>query len=218
MHIIIVGCGRVGAMAAGILSRDGHSVTVIDRNEKAFKRLPKSFTGTKILGLGFDRETLEKSGISRADAFVAVTNGDNSNIVSARIAKDIYRVPIIITRIYDPLRAEIYSRLGVITFSTTVWGADKIVDLLTSSQLGRECDFGNGEVQMVQAWIPHHIVGKPVSEMNVPGEIAVTVIVRMGKPFIPVSGTVFEEQDQIHVAVHQMAIERFKRMMGLETA
>jgi trk system potassium uptake protein TrkA len=217
MHVVIVGCGRVGAMAAGILSRDGLSVVVIDRIEKAFKRLPKGYTGKKILGVGFDREILEQAGIDHADAFVAVTNGDNSNIVSARIAKDVYRVPIIITRIYDPLRAEIYRRLGVLTFSTTVWGADKIVDLLTSSQLGRESDFGNGEVQMVQVWAPSHIIGKSVSEVDIPGEIKVSVIVRMGKPFIPVSGTSFEENDQLHVIVHQTAINRFKRMMGLES-
>lgn len=217
MRVIVLGCGRVGSIAARTLSLEGHSVVVIDRNEKSFKRLPDGFSGKRVVGLGFDRDCLEKAGITRADAFVAVTNGDNSNIVSARIAKDFYRVPIIISRIYDPLRAEIYRRLGVLTFSSTVWSSDKIVDLLASAKLGREADYGNGEVRMIRVDVPNHFVGKSVSEAEVVGEIHIAVIERMGKPFIPVQGTVFEEQDILHILVDQLAVHRLYRMMGLET-
>ena len=201
MHIIIAGCGRVGSQAAGTLSREGHSVVVIDRDEKSFRRLPKSFTGTKVVGLAFDRDVLERSGIERADAYVAVTNGDNSNIVSARVAKETFRVPTVISRIYDPQRAEIYRRFGVMTFATTVWGAGKVIEMVTSSQLGRVYSFGNDEVEMIQANVPQHLIGKQISDLSIPGEIQVAVIIRMGKPLIPVSGTRFEDQDQVNVIV-----------------
>jgi trk system potassium uptake protein TrkA len=170
-----------------------------------------------VTGLAFDRETLEKADIERADAFVAVTNGDNSNIVSARVAKEVYRVPIVVSRIYDPQRAEIYRRFGVVTFAPTVWGASKVTELVTSGQLGTEYAFGNNEVEMIPAWVPGHMLGKPVTDLNVPGEIQVAVILRMGKPMIPVSGTRFEERDQLHVLVHQTSVERFKKMMGIQS-
>lgn len=215
MHVIIAGCGRVGAQAAAALSRDGHSVVVIDRDPKAFRRLPKTFGGTTLPGLVYDKNTLEEAGIEQADAFVAVTNGDNSNIVSARIAKEIYRVPIVVSRIYDPARAEIYRRFGVTTFATAVWGANKVLELVTSRDLSREYTFGNDEVQMVVVWVPGHMIGKPVTDLNIPGEIQVAVIMRKGKPIIPISGTRFEERDQLHVVVHQSSVDRFRKMMGL---
>ncbi len=217
MHVIIAGCGRVGAQAAGELARDGHSVVVIDRNPKAFHRLPKTYAGKSIKGLVYDKHDLEAAGIVQADAFVAVTNGDNSNIVSARIAKEIYRVPIVVSRIYDPQRAEIYRRFGVTTFATAVWGANKVIELVTSTDLNREYTFGNDEVQMLVVSAIGHMVGRPMMDLNVPGEIQVAVIIRRGKPVIPVSGTRFEDGDQIHVVVHESSIERFQKMMGLKS-
>jgi len=217
MHIIIAGCGRVGSQAAASLAREGHSIVIIDRDEKAFRRLPKTYAGTKMVGLAFDKDTLERAGIERADAFVAVTNGDNSNIVSARVAKETFRVPVVVSRIYDPQRAEIYRRFGVMTFATTVWGANKVIEMVTSSQLGIEYSFGNDEVEMLSAWVPGHMIGKAVGTLQSPGEIQVAVIIRMGKPVIPVSGTRFEERDQLHVLVHRTAVEKFQKMMGLES-
>jgi len=216
MHIIVVGCGRVGAYAAGALAREGHSVVIIDREPKAFRRLPKTFAGTTLCGIAYDREVLEKAGITHADAFVSVTNGDNTNIVSARVAKEVYRVPIVISRIYDPQRAEIYRRFGVMTFAPTVWGGGKVIEMITSGQLGRDCVFGNGEVEMLSAAAPAHLIGKPTSSLGSPGEIAVGAIIRMGKAMIPVSGTRFEEGDHVHVLVHQTAVEKFQKMMGLK--
>lgn len=217
MHVIIVGCGRVGASSAAALWREGHSVAVIDRNEKAFRRLPKMFDGMKLVGIGFDRDVLEQAKIDQADAFVSVTNGDNTNIVAARVAKEIYRVPIVVSRIYDPQRAEIYRRFGVMTFAPTVWGANKVLEMITSGQLGRELTFGNGEVEMMPVGVPAHLVDKPITDMNVPGEIMVGVIIRMGEAFIPVSGTRFEERDKVHVLVHRSAVGKFQRMMGLSS-
>ncbi|PIS30867.1 TrkA family potassium uptake protein [Candidatus Saganbacteria bacterium CG08_land_8_20_14_0_20_45_16] len=119
MHIIIIGCGRVGSQLAQILSHEGHNVVIIDKNQKSFKRLGSEFNGISITGIGFDPDILKRAGIERADAVAAVTNGDNSNIMVSEIAKKIYNVPQVITRIYDPLRADIYRKFGLNTISTT---------------------------------------------------------------------------------------------------
>lgn len=119
MHIIIIGCGRVGSQLAQILSQEGHNVVIIDKNPKSFKRLGPDFNGISITGIGFDPDILKRAGVERADALAAVTNGDNSNIMVSQIAKKIYNVPRVITRIYDPLRADIYKKFGLDTISTT---------------------------------------------------------------------------------------------------
>ena len=217
MHVIIVGCGRVGAMTAAELARGGHSVAVIDRDQIAFRLLPNNFTGKTVVGMGYDRTVLEEAGIAEADALVAVTSGDNTNIVAARVAKEIFRVPDVVSRIYDPRRAEIYRRYGIQTFAPTAWSTSKIVEFIVSPQLEREVAFGNGEVQLMEAWVPVHLIGKPINDLDAPGEIRVALIVRMGKSFIPVSGTQFEEDDQVHVLVHQTAVEKFQKMMGWKT-
>jgi trk system potassium uptake protein TrkA len=217
MHVIIVGCGRVGAMTAAELARGGHSVAVIDRDQIAFRLLPNNFTGKTVVGMGYDRTVLEEAGIAEADALVAVTSGDNTNIVAARVAKEIFRVPDVVSRIYDPRRAEIYRRYGIQTFAPTAWSTSKIVEFIVSPQLEREVAFGNGEVQLMEAWVPVHLIGKPVSDLDAPGEIRAALIVRMGRSFIPVSGTQFEEDDQVHVLVHQTAVEKFQKMMGWKT-
>jgi len=216
MHVIIIGCGRVGAYAAAAFAREGHSVVVIDKEPKAFRRLPKNFTGTRIVGVAYDRETLEKAGIARADAVVSVTNGDNTNIVAARIAKETFRVPIVISRIYDPQRAEIYRRFGISTFAPTVWGGTKVYEMVTSGTLNREITFGDGEVQLIPVSVPEHFIGKQIDALYSPGEINVAVIERMGKAIVPVSGTKFEERDLAHVLVHNTAVEKFQKMMGLK--
>jgi trk system potassium uptake protein TrkA len=170
-----------------------------------------------LCGVAFERTVLEEAGIAEADALVAVTSGDNTNIVVARIAKDVYRVPDVVARIYDPRRADIYRRYGIQTFAPTAWSAGKIVEFIVSPNLEREESFGNGEVQMLAAWVPEHLVGKPVNDLRVPGEIRVALIVRMGRGLIPVSGTRFEVDDQVHVVVHQTAVEKFEKMMGWKT-
>jgi trk system potassium uptake protein TrkA len=214
MHVIIVGCGRVGASTAAELARAGHDVVVIDRNPDAFRLLPTGFTGRTLVGTGFDREVLESAGIREADALVASASGDNTNAVAARIAKETYRVPDVVARIFDPRRADIYRRYGVQTFAPTSWSVSKIVELIVSPHLEREMAFGNGEVQLLAAWVPVHLVGKPVRDLAIPGEIRVALLVRMGKGIVPVSGTALEKDDQVFVVIHQTAVEKFQRMMG----
>jgi len=214
MKVIIVGCGRVGAHTAASLARLGHEVVVIDKDADAFRLLPAGFTGTTLVGYAFERTVLEQAGISEADALVAATAGDNTNAVAARIAKEVYRVPDVVSRIYDPERAEIYRRYGIQTFAPTAWSAGRILEFLVSGNVEREQSYGNGEVEMIAAFVPKHFVGKPVNDLRVPGEVRVGLIVRMGKSMLPVSGTVFEEDDQVYALVHQTAVEKFQRMMG----
>jgi trk system potassium uptake protein TrkA len=214
MHVIIVGCGRVGASTAAELARAGHDVVVIDRDPDAFRLLPSGFAGRTLVGTGFDREVLESAGIREADALVASASGDNTNAVAARIAKETYRVPDVVARIFDPRRADIYRRYGVQAFAPTAWSVSKIVELIVSPHLEREMAFGNGEVQLLAAWVPLHLVGKPVRDLAIPGEIRVALLVRMGKGIVPVSGTALEKDDQVFVVIHQTAVEKFQRMMG----
>jgi trk system potassium uptake protein TrkA len=131
MNIVIMGCGRVGAQLAGMLDEDGHKVIVMDSDSYSFRRLPPSFKGTPLMGDGTDEDYLKKAGIEEADAFIAVTQGDNRNVMAAQIAKHMYNVPKVICRIYDPLREEMYQTLGLETISPTMVGAkllrDKVV-------------------------------------------------------------------------------------------
>jgi trk system potassium uptake protein TrkA len=130
MHVVVLGCGRVGATLALMLEADGHSVAVVDRNRDAFRRLGRTFKGKSILGIGIDEDVLRKAGIERAGAFAATTSGDNSNIMSAQIAKVKFQVPRVIARIYDPLRAEAYKELGIDTISPTLLGAGICLDFI----------------------------------------------------------------------------------------
>lgn len=132
MHVVILGCGRVGAMLASMLESERHTVAIVDRDPESFRRLSPDFRGKTILGIGIDEDILKKAGIERAGGFAACTNGDNTNIMSAQIAKIKYKVPRVIARIYDPLRAEAYRELGIDTISPTLLGAGLCMDFLAA--------------------------------------------------------------------------------------
>src|SRR3712207_1095606 len=151
MRVIIVGCGRVGSLLAQLLEQEDHQVVVVDKNAAAFQRLPRGFRGQTVTGVGFDRDVLRAAGIERADAFAAVTSGDNSNFVAASVARDTFRVPTVVARIYDPQREQIYRRLGIRTISSTAWGAHKIKRIIERSDLHGQAELGNGEVELIEA-------------------------------------------------------------------
>lgn len=213
MKVIIGGCGRVGALLATKFSVEGHDVVVIDKDARAFRRLGKGFTGTTIKGMVFDREALEKAGADRSDAFVAVTSGDNSNVVAATIAREIYRIPKVVARIFDPRRAEIYRRLGIQTASSVSWAANEILSLVVHQHMVRDVTLGDGDVQLIKSSVPPRVVGRTVTEVSVPGEILPVAIVRAGSSFIPASGAKFREGDILEVAVLTSAMDKFDRMM-----
>jgi trk system potassium uptake protein TrkA len=216
MKVIIMGCGRIGSQVSNIMSEQGHDVTVIDHDANAAGRLPDNFKGRVISGLGFDRNVLIEAGIEQADAFVASSSSDNANIVAARIARNIFHVPRVIARLYDPRRAEIYERLGLTTISSTTWGAKRIYQVLTHTDLDVWTTFGHGEVSLVHIETPQQLIGRNMMQLNVPGEVMVVSIMRDGKAFIPTTGTEFREGDFIHLAVLTSAMDRLEEMLGLE--
>src|SRR5437016_869829 len=169
MRAVIVGCGRVGSELTLQLGKAGHDVVIIDKKPEAFDRLPPGFEARTIVGLGFDRDILEEAGIKEADAFIAVSNGDNSNIVSARVALEHYHVPNVIARIYDPQRAEIYQRLNIPTVATTTWGIKQIQLMLLHDREEIRESLGGGDILRVRVPVPAHLIGKPANTLNVDG-------------------------------------------------
>jgi len=215
MKVIVMGCGRVGEQLARLLVDDGHEVAVIDYETSALARLGPNFRGKRIKGIGFDREVLIQAGIEQADAFAAASSSDNANIVAARIAHNIFHVPRVVTRLFDPQRAEIYRRLGMLTISSTTWGAERIRELITSAELDPVMSFGSGEVSLINIEVPPHLVGRMVKDLTVPAEIATVAITRQGAAFIPTMGSQFKDGDTLHVLILASALERFKILLGL---
>ncbi len=212
MHIVIMGCGRVGSRLARRLERQGHSIAIIDKNPEAFHLLGLDFKGTVVEGIGFDKDALLKAGIEKADAFIAVSSGDNSNFVSSRIAKDHFRVPKVVTRIYDPRRADIYRHVGVPTVAPVAWGTNKIFDLLFMQRTHSEVTFGNGEVELLQFELPANLEGRLVRDFDTPSEIQITVVERSGAAFIPVAGTALAKNDVLHVAVARASMAKLEKL------
>jgi trk system potassium uptake protein TrkA len=218
MKIIIMGCGRVGEQVARLMADEGHAVIVIDVDPRALDRLGADFKGKRVAGVGFDREVLVHAGIEDADAFAATSASDNANVIAARIARNVFHVPRVVARLYDPRRAEIYQRLGLLTISSTNWGAERIRELLTHSDLDPLMTFGNGEVCLLSIDTPLHWLGHMVKEIIIPGEIQILAITRQGHALIPVSGSDFRPGDIVHLAVLASSLERFKELMGLGEA
>jgi trk system potassium uptake protein TrkA len=213
VRVIIMGCGRVGILLTLELSKAGHEITVIDKNPAAFDRLPPGFDARTIVGLGFDREVLEEAGIKEADAFLAVSSGDNSNIVSARVAREHYHVPKVIARIFDPMRADIYEKLNIPTVSTTRWGVKQMKLMLTHPGEEIKETFAGGDLFRIRIEVPSHLVGKPVSSLSVEGKILVAGVDRGGKGFIPVGSSTFQEGDFAAVIVQKDAHELFDELL-----
>jgi trk system potassium uptake protein TrkA len=213
MHYVIMGCGRVGAELTIQLSKAGHTVAVIDKRKEAFERLPPDFHAQTFVGVGFDREILDKAGIREADAFIAVSNGDNSNIVSARIAREHYGVGKVIARIYDPRRADIYERLNIPTVATVRWAAKQIQFLLFHEREEIRDTMAGGSLLHLQVAIPQHLVGKKMESVESEGEVELIGVDRGGSGFIPVPGSTFKEGDVAHLVVHRDAQEKFDQLM-----
>ncbi|HKX24862.1 MAG TPA: TrkA family potassium uptake protein [Actinomycetota bacterium] len=213
MHFVIMGCGRVGAELTIEMAKAGHSVAIIDKRKEAFDRLPPGFDAQKIVGVGFDREVLEEAGIKDADAFIAVSNGDNSNIVSARVAREQYSVPKVIARIYDPRRADIYERLDIPTVSTVRWAAKQVQYLLFHGRETMRDTLAGGSLLHLQVALPDHLVGKKISGVESEGEVEVVGVDRGGTGFIPTPDSTFKEGDVAHFIVHKDAVEKFDALL-----
>jgi trk system potassium uptake protein len=215
LHVVIGGYGRVGRYLAKMLEFEGHSVSVIDWNSLAFEdEEAEEFAGQRHIGPIFDRDVLEEAGIEDADCFVAVTSGDNSNIVAARTAREHYRVPRVIARIYDPRRAEIYRGLGISTVASVAWTSTRLLDMVTHTDLHSEYQYGDADVQMMEVQLPAALIGKRIDELAVPGEIAVSTIIRCGKGVLPQPDTTFEKDDMVYINVLRESAEKLERLLG----
>ena len=196
-----MGCGRVGSTLAVDLEKSGHTVAVIDQNREAFRRLGANFNGRTVAGVGFDRDTLLEAGIEKADAFAAVSNGDNSNILAARVARETYKVANVVARIYDPGRAEIYQRLGIPTVATVLWTTDQILRRIVPEGSKSEWRDASGAVQLCEFHPVASWYGISVARIeNITGA-RVAFITRLGAGLIPDEHTVFQEGDLLHMMV-----------------
>lgn len=214
MHVVVVGCGRVGAGLAGACEEMGHTVAVIDRREKAFVRLAQDFGGRTVVGVGFDRDRLRDAGIEEAGALAAVTNGDNSNILVARVARETFGVERVVARIYDPRRAAIYERVGIPTIATVQWATERVLHRILPDRPTSDWVDPSAKVLLVERPVPPPWAGHPVLDIEQPGRSRLVGLTRLGVACIPTADLVAQEGDVIHVAVSGDETDEFERHLA----
>ncbi len=205
MHVVIVGCGRVGSSLAHNLIGEGHTVAVIDRKPAAFERLGDDFTGEKFVGIGFDRDLLVRAGIEKAEALAAVTNGDNSNILVARVARETFGIERVVARIYDPQRSAVYQRLGIATVAPALWTTERVLRRLVPDVLAVEWVDPSAKVSLIERSFSNAWAGHRVLEAEGPG-IRVMAVSRLGSAMLPTADLVVQEGDVVYLAVAHDAI------------
>jgi trk system potassium uptake protein TrkA len=200
MNVLIVGCGRVGSELALSISAQGHEVTVVDVNPRAFDRLGADFKGRTVQGECFDREVLKRAGVENAFSFAAATSSDNANIVAAKIARDIFHVPNVVARIYNPGRRAVYELLGLQTVASSSWGAQRMEQLLLHPGLTYVDMVGHGEVQVIEVQVPASWVDQPITHA-LDGRAIVFAVTRAGRAFVPQPGDRFQSDDLVYLSV-----------------
>jgi trk/ktr system potassium uptake protein len=213
VHFVIMGCGRVGASLARAIERAGHEVAVVDQDESAFRRLGTSFEGRTVTGVGFDRDTLRAAGIENAYAFAAVSSGDNSNILAARVAREKFGVENVVARIYDPGRAEIYQRLGIPTVATVKWTSDQMLRRLLPQGHVPEYTDPSGQVVIAEMPVAAQWIGRRVSEIEDATGGRLAYLTRLGDGFLPAADTVYQEGDLIHLALRRDDLATAERVL-----
>jgi len=207
VHVVIMGCGRLGSTLAHKLDAQGHSVAVIDQNADAFRRLGAEFSGTTVTGMGFDRDVLRAAGIERADAFAAVSSGDNSNIISARLARETYGVSRVVARIYDARRALVYERLGIPTVATIRWAADRMVRHLVPEATVEVFRDPTSSISIVEAPLHRDWVGQTVKTLEEATGARVAYLMRFGIGSLATPSTVLQDGDQVFMLVTDDIVE-----------
>ena len=207
MHVVIMGCGRVGSALARSLERLGQTVAVVDQDPGAFRRLAPEFSGAKVTGVGFDRDTLIEAGIERAEAFAAVSSGDNSNILAARVARETFGVDNVVARIYDPNRAAVYQKLGIPTVATVRWTSDQVLRRLLPEGLLSEWRDPSGRILLAEVAVSPSWVGQHVSRLEVATASRVALLTRLGEGTLPGAQTLVQEGDLVHLMVEAGRIQ-----------
>jgi trk system potassium uptake protein TrkA len=210
-----MGCGRTGSTLAQMVEDRGHTVAVVDQNPDAFRRLGPHFEGRRVVGPGFDRDTLTEAGIEDAYAFAAVSNGDNSNILAARVARETFGVSNVVARIYDPGRAEVYQRLGIPTVATVRWTADQMARRLLPSGAISEFRDASGAVVLAEVQVHGAWVGSRMSALETASGARVAFLTRLGEGIVPSADTVYQEGDLVHVVMrHDQAASVEQSLAG----
>ena len=215
MHIVVVGCGRVGSDLATQLSEDGHSVAIIDKSADSFRRLGESLNGKRIVGSGFDRNVLSQAGAGEAQAFAAVTNGDNTNILCARIAQSTYGIKDVVARIYDPQRATIYQRLGIPTVATVTWTTSQVKRWLLNEDATIEWTDDSATLQDLERFLPDNLAGQPLKDLNVGSDIRVIGVVRGSQGRLDVEGLYGQEDDKVLFLVTPEGGRQLNEVLGI---
>jgi trk system potassium uptake protein TrkA len=215
VHIVILGCGRVGSLLAHRLDDMGHSVAIVDQDTGSFRKLGADFSGQTVTGVGFDRETLETAGIQRASAFAAVSSGDNSNILAARVARETYGVEQVVARIYDPRRAEVYQRLGIPTVATVSWSTNQIMRNILPMGAQDEYVDPSGGIVLAEVHIGSRWLGRNAVALERGSGARLAFITRYGQAFAPDSETVIQEGDLVHALFPPDSREQVERAFEL---
>src|SRR5947209_9337470 len=209
-----MGCGRVGSTIAHSLENFGHSVAVVDQSAEAFRRLGPDFAGRTITGVGFDRDTLIEAGIEEADAFAAVSSGDNSNIISARVARETFGVDNVVARIYDPRRAEVYTRLGIPTVATVRWTADEMLRRLIPEGVHSIWSDPSGKLVLAEVAYDRAWVGGPVHKLEELVGVRVAFLTRFGDAMLVTHGTVLQDGDVLHLLIERGDLNRVENLLA----
>ncbi|QRZ60880.1 TrkA family potassium uptake protein [Rothia sp. ZJ932] len=218
-HFVIMGAGRVGVMLAHTLEDSGHTVAIIDQDDRAFRRLRKDFTGKKVTGVGFDRDTLKRAGIEEAYAFAAVSSGDNSNILAARVARETFKVAHIVARIYDPNRAEFFQRLGIPTVAAVRWSTDQVLRRLLPEQamIG---DFreASGRLMLAELQLDPGWTGHALPDIEAASGVRIAYITRFGEGILPQPDTSYQQGDIVHAMLRTEEINEISRILATAPA
>jgi trk system potassium uptake protein TrkA len=213
VHVVIMGCGRVGSTLALRLEQLGHTVAIVDRDAGAFRRLPKEFQGRSVVGIGFDRETLTEAGVEQAGALAAVSNGDNSNIICARVAREQFSVENVAARIYDPRRAEVYQRLGIPTVATVKWTADQMLRRLLPAGAEDEWSDPSGKVSLAELALGSAWIGQRYTAVEEAAGVRVACLTRLGVGQLPTRDTVVQEGDIAHFTVARERLAEVEQVL-----
>lgn len=214
-HFVIMGCGRVGVSLAHTLDESGHSVAIIDQDDRAFRRLRSSFGGRKVTGVGFDRDTLKYAEIDDAYAFAAVSSGDNSNILATRVARETFHVPHVVARIYDPGRAEIYQRLGIPTVAAVRWSADQVLRrILPEQTINGDFRETSGRLILAELALSDAWFGRPLRSIEIASGVRIAYITRFGEGILPTPETSYQQGDILHAMMKTTATDEIGRILA----